>query len=93
MPVTPHPPNLLYFSTSDCDTSEVLYPWEQSVALRSRLDDHVCACSDCMMRTLPIFGADMTRTVFEARCSEGSKMYDDLRAAAVARRNKVKQDA
>ena len=45
------------------------------------------------MRTLPIFGADMTRTVFEARCSEGSKMYDDLRAAAVARRNKVKQDA
>lgn len=93
MPVTPHPPNLLYFSTSDCDTSEVLYPWEQSVPLRTRLDEHVCDCSSCTMRTLAIFGAAMTRTVFEARCAEGSKMYSDLRAVAVARRNKVKPDA
>lgn len=93
MPVTPAAPNLLHLSTPDSDTAEMLYPWEQSAILRARLDDHVCDCVYCTMRTLAIFGADMTRTTFAAGCDDGAKLYADLRAIAVTRRSKLGNNA
>ena len=83
MPVTP---DLLYLPVRGTDTTDVLFPWEQSATLRERLEGHAAACPSCTRQSLPIFGASMTRTIVEAACAEGTRLADEMRAACATLR-------
>jgi hypothetical protein len=83
MPVTP---DLLYLSTPSRETSDPLFPWEQSETLRILLDAHTAACPVCTWRTTPIFGAAMTHTTVAPACEEGEGLAQQMREVAKARR-------
>ena len=73
-------PNLLHLSLPRTDNTAMLYPWEQRPDERAALDDHAARCPSCTAQTFPIFGATMTRTVFDPRCADGAALAQTMLA-------------
>jgi hypothetical protein len=75
-------PTLLYIPSAHRDDGAVLFPWQQSLPLRARLDAHVAACAKCVAHHAAILsGGTVFRTTFYVGCPEGEEIADLMAGA------------